>query len=315
MSAKTINDLTEIVAADVAAADLSPLWDASASTTKKIQAQNLLDALLRIMSGGVLIVSPAAGAAIGAGLLQLTSTDTGNVRFLSIARPATGFDFLSIAKGNAIDDLTMRIRNSAGNAIVEIGSIPATPRALTLALSSTVAWVSGATVDFPADASIGRVAPAVVGPFDGGVGAGWFQNTAGRARTTGQFDKTNATLANVTGLTVNVAAGRTYKFIASLPVTADAAGGYKVAMAGTCTATTIYYDVSVVTTGVAPALTRLSALAGTAAGSLGTTVRIWIEGVITVNAAGTLTTQFAQSTAVGTSSVLVGADMQVEDMP
>lgn len=161
------------------------------------------------------------------------------------------------------------------------------------------------------DAGIGRIAAGVIKEATNG----WIQNTAGRARVTTQFDKVNATLANVTGLSVTLIAGRTYKFIASLPVTADAVGGYKVAMAGTVTATTVYYDVVVEANGIAPSLTRLAALAGTASGTLGTTVRVWIEGVITVNAGGTLTVQFAQSAANGTSSVLVGADLTVEDVP
>jgi hypothetical protein len=40
-----------------------------------------------------------------------------------------------------------------------------------------------------------------------------------------------------------------------------------------------------------------------------------IEGLITVKAGGTLTVQFAQQSANGTSSVLAGSNMLVWDMP
>src|SRR5689334_17179951 len=53
---------------------------------------------------------------------------------------------------------------------------------------------------------------------------------------TSQFDKTNTTLADVTGLSVTVTAGKKYSFTALLYTTSDVGGGVKVAIGGSATA-------------------------------------------------------------------------------
>ena len=132
-------------------------------------------------------------------------------------------------------------------------------------------------------------------------------------RVTTQFDKTTAVLANVTGLSQNVYAGRVYTFEAVLFVDASVVGGSQYAIAGTATATNIIYEVLLIdnTTNAFTITSRQTALAG-AVGQAGTTAGICIiKGHITVNAAGTLTVQFAQNVANGTSSVLVGSHFNV----
>jgi len=133
------------------------------------------------------------------------------------------------------------------------------------------------------------------------------------SRVSSQFNKTDATLANVTGLTANVIAAKVYRFKAQLFVDADAVGGYQVAIAGTATATAIIYQTRAINnaTGLFTITDRKTALAGASSSTTGTALLIEIEGTITVNAAGTLTVQFAQSTANGTSSVLVGSTFAV----
>lgn len=135
-------------------------------------------------------------------------------------------------------------------------------------------------------------------------------------QVTTQFDKTNATLATVTGLSLSVIAGRTYKFEAELFVDADMTGGSKFAIAGTATATTIIYQITLTDNGtLANTITsRQTALAGSA-GQAGTTAGICIiKGLIKVNAAGTFLVQFAQNAANGTSSILVGSNFNVEQI-
>ena len=138
--------------------------------------------------------------------------------------------------------------------------------------------------------------------------------TSDTAAITTQFDKTNTTLADVTlDRTINVSAGRTYKFEIDLPVSADATGGSKFAIGGTATATSIYYQVSLLdnSSGAHTITSRQTALAGSA-GQAGTTAgHCRIVGVIKVNAAGTLTLQFAQNAASGTSSLLVGGTFTI----
>lgn len=122
---------------------------------------------------------------------------------------------------------------------------------------------------------------------------------------------TSTTLANVTGLTRNVEAGRKYGFRAILHTTSTAGQGVKVAIGGTCTAT------SIIAEGVAHQPDLANQMSGRVT-SLGsaiidvstgiTALFIVIYGHIVVNAAGTLTVQFAQSVSgANNSTVLAGS--------
>lgn len=140
------------------------------------------------------------------------------------------------------------------------------------------------------------------------------------ANVTTQFDKTNdAALANITGLTHNVNAGKTYSFEAILDVSPNITGGSQYAIAGTATATSIVYFIELLddTTNVFTITSRQTALGG-ATGQAGTTAgRCKISGTIIVNAAGTLTVQFAQNVATlaTTSSVLINSRFTVDQLP
>lgn len=120
----------------------------------------------------------------------------------------------------------------------------------------------------------------------------------------------NTTMANITGLSVDLTAGATYNFTAHLTGTASASGGVKVQMSGTCTATSITYTAwnyngsTINAVGTATSLN--SALGATAAYT-----DIMIEGSIAVNSAGTLTVQGAQNVAVGTTTFLVNSNLSV----
>ncbi len=135
-------------------------------------------------------------------------------------------------------------------------------------------------------------------------------------RVSSQFDKTNVTLSDIPDLSIDLLAGRSYHFKAVLFVDTDAIGGHKYAVAGTCTATVIIAEIlalrnSTLAYTIATRVTALGSAAGEASGTAYLTI---IEGTITVNAAGTLTIQFAQNAANGTSSVLVGSTLSVEDV-
>lgn len=131
--------------------------------------------------------------------------------------------------------------------------------------------------------------------------------------TTAQFDKVNTTLANVTGLSVTVSGSTKYAFEGILFVDANVTGGSKYAIGGTATATSVIYEIVLLdnTTNVNTITSRQTALAG-AAGQAGTTAGLArITGSINVNAGGTLVPQFAQNSASGTSSVLIGSSFTV----
>lgn len=134
------------------------------------------------------------------------------------------------------------------------------------------------------------------------------------ARIATQQDRTSTTtLTNITGLTRNVEAGKTYSIEAVLPTTSAVTGGVKIAIGGTATATAIWYEAVVTENGVVkvPGTTRATAI-GTAVGDVTavTAASITIRGVITVNAPGTLTVQGAQSVSdAGATSYLVGGGL------
>lgn len=134
------------------------------------------------------------------------------------------------------------------------------------------------------------------------------------ARNSAAFVVTSSTtLVNITGLSRNVEAGRTYAFRAVLQTTAAATGGVKFAVSGTATATSISYEGTLLGGLAIVAQTRATAL-DTVVGASTTTTggTCTIEGVIVVNAAGTLTIQFAQNNSdVGASTVLVNQYMQL----
>lgn len=144
-------------------------------------------------------------------------------------------------------------------------------------------------------------------PFAAG---GTGQTFANGVTVTTQFDKTSSTaLANVTGLSFTVVAGKTYIFESTLFTTSNVAGGVQFAIAGTATATSIRYEGDVEDALTNAAQSRATAL-GTAVGAVTavTNATCKISGSIVVNAGGTLTVQFAQNASNGTaSSVLTGS--------
>lgn len=137
------------------------------------------------------------------------------------------------------------------------------------------------------------------------------------ARTTAQFDKTNSTLADVTGLSVNVTAGKAYAFRARLFTTLNADAGFNTSMGGTATATSFIEVVSWVnTTDNIARNSKITTLGGAFSDAGYDVVMIEIQGTIVVNAGGTLTVKFAQAvTDAGQSSVLAGSTLTAQEIP
>jgi hypothetical protein len=132
-----------------------------------------------------------------------------------------------------------------------------------------------------------------------------------------QFDKTNTTLADVPGLAVALDSGKTYAFRAFLDTLVDAAGGLKVAMGGTATASAFIAWATIVSgTPALDGANRAASLGATIASASGQTkYGVFVEGTLTTSGAGTLTLQFAQAAATGTSSVKVGSSLTVTYAP
>lgn len=169
-----------------------------------------------------------------------------------------------------------------------------------------------------------HITTSVTAPPNGLIVEGHVIQEAGSFVLDTQFDKTtNTTLATVTGSTsgavtllANVTAGKWYTFQAKLFVDADAVGGGKYAIGGTATATSIIYNINAINnaTNLFVINSRQTSLGGSAGQAGATALYVEINGTIKVNAAGTLTVQFAQNASNGTSSVLVGSSFIVRQM-
>ena len=151
---------------------------------------------------------------------------------------------------------------------------------------------------------------------------GWF-NYAGELRVTADVTATSTTtLATVTGLSVALQAGRTYSFDVHISWTDAAAGGIQLAMVATggLTATNIIYDGWIVDSAAngIKGNAQATALGGVVANAAttGTAGHAEIHGTITVNVAGTLNVQFAQSVSNATATTAKrGSYMLIYDMP
>ncbi len=142
----------------------------------------------------------------------------------------------------------------------------------------------------------------------------YYYGKANVAYTTSDFSKTSdTTLAAVTGLTHTLEASGVYRFSACLYLSCNASGGAKVAVSGTCTATTIYALLCLQqTTAIKSKL--VSTLDNTIA-EAAADICAFVNGTITVAKAGTLLLQFAQNASYATASkVLKGSWFEVDKM-
>ena len=179
-------------------------------------------------------------------------------------------------------------------------------------LTGTATRVTFATLGGAGGLNVG---PTTQAPGQGNIAAENFFSSGGFSRVSTQLDVANSTtLANIPGLTATLAAGKTYQFEALLHCTVGTTGGLKVAMGGTCTATAIVYEIEAVSnsSNSLAISSRQTALGGSAGAAADTSYAVWVTGMITVNAAGTLTVQFAQNASNATNSnVLVGSQLKI----
>lgn len=331
MAAKTILALDTIISTDVAAGDLAALWDATAGFTKKIDANVLLDAILRVAGSTPILARNTNSLLLGTGgilgaltdQVQVTNTTTGNVAFLTIGRPAKGYGYWAFRQdGNSnpvfnfrgsIDEVRLQIREqSANNVTLALGS------------GAGLGWSSSSNVDSSSgtDSGLIRLAPKVVGFTDGGaIGPGWGQNTAGWSRVANNVTNATDTMANITGLSSTLIAGRKYSGELTLFCSTDqAAEGIKFDFDGgaatmTSFAAAITSNVQGATLGVTVSAALATDLTVTALSGTGVNCIVIKFGLV-CNAAGTFIPRVSQvAHASGTATVVANSFMKLDDMP
>lgn len=149
---------------------------------------------------------------------------------------------------------------------------------------------------------------------------GTYIHWGGQARVTSDVViSSTTTLANVSGLSVNVAAGRTYSFDVEVSWTDVAAAGIQLSIGGSATVTNLIFDGWVYDSNTIKGQFQGTSLGATAinlATTTATSGHATIQGTITVNAAGTLTVMAANGTSTASGTTIKrGSRMIVHDMP
>lgn len=133
---------------------------------------------------------------------------------------------------------------------------------------------------------------------------------------TAQKNVTNSTtLVTPTNLSASVVKGATYSVKVRIAGTAGAGGGFKCALVGTnsMTATSANYTAWNWNSATINAVSNTTTFGNTVGAINAIITDIILEGVVVVNAAGTLNFQFAQNTANGVAtSVFINSYMEVK---
>jgi len=139
-------------------------------------------------------------------------------------------------------------------------------------------------------------------------------NLGGYKRLLTAHNSTDTSVTSIGNLFVNAESGGTYIFDAQLFVDADATGGSKFTLGGTCTKTSLVYQLSFEdTAGDTLAISARHTALGTRDEEVGTEDgHCRINGTITINTPGTLVFYYGQSVDNGTSTVLAGSYIKVD---
>lgn len=182
------------------------------------------------------------------------------------------------------------------------------------------AWSSTGSAAGSPDTGLQRAAAGVVAATNGSSGAGWLQNSAGRARLTADVTNATTTFASLTDLTLTLVAGR--KYFGKLIIKCNnstAAEGFKLDFnGGTATMTAFWAAASELVGGTTVLGTAIStSLAGVINYTTitGETV-IEVNVSMVCNAAGTFIPRIAENShAAGTLTVELGSFLLLEDSP
>lgn len=261
-------------------------------------------------NGGDVNIDPGAGIGTGAAGAVNLALARGQVVVPLGTKALTALAFTGLPSTGVYSRSNRVTFSVGGNIIAELGNNAQFDAA------AQIGWGSGAIDAVGQDATLKRVAPAVVAAADGSSGLGWLQ-WAGEAYLAADATNATATLAT-TGLSVTVKSGRKYAFKCVLYVSDSiAAEGAQIDFGGgTATATNFRAHV----TGFDTALTintQLTSLTGVAsAGTFTGSGMLEIHGSFEPSANGTFIPRFAQAThAAGTLTLFRGSHLLVWDAP
>jgi|GEM_PF-6154318 len=250
------------------------------------------------------------------------NTSSGNALSVTAAAATTGAGIVVTAPSSSA--LAVGLTGKTNPAFVVDASTGSQVAGLKIKGAVTGGTVAVSAIDSGADASV-----TIDGKGAGTVGIGTVSTgrvTTGSAnavnvrpgnavRATADLTATtNVTLANITGLSMNLEAGRKYVIRAKLFTTSTANGGLKVGFGGTATATSMIAEAKSYTTTTLNGSAQVTALGAILGATVATdSAEIWAE--IIVNAAGTLTIQAAQNAShADTTTVKIGSFMIIEDV-
>jgi hypothetical protein len=270
---------------------------------------------LSALATGLMKVTTTTGAitsvTTSAGVSALISDETGTGVMVFATTPTLVTPVLGVATATSINKVAITAPASSATLTIADGKVATVSNTVTFTATdgSTAALGAGGTVTYSGhnhDTVAGGAALTMKGM------------SAGNARVSTQFDKTNDdTIADVTGLTVALLTTRSYGFRAVIFADNHVTGGGQYAIKYSGTLGAIIYNINCLSnaSGLFIVTSRKTASAGAAGQAGATGVYCDISGLLTTTGAGNLTVQFAQQTATPAtvSSVLVGSHMQVWD--
>lgn len=255
-------------------------------------------------NGNPLIDFTATGSAVNG--LSVTNGVTGSPGQVTLgtAGSDTSIDLVLAPKGTGF----ILTSNSHVYGVTVVGTVKAHLGSTGLFVSTAgggVNWTNSSASTGTIDTGLARNAAGIVEVNNGSSTAYRWLKKAGQVRVTAQFDKTNTTLADVTGTSVALLSGQTYAFEFEANYDADVTGGQKWAIAYSSTTSAIeFYILSICDSSGLNVISARQTASGNSSTQAGCTAgHIRITGTLTTTGAGNLTVQFAQSAASGTSSV------------
>lgn len=286
------------------------------------------------------VITPRRLGAGGAVVTNSVTSQAGNDLVLATGTTGTAITIGSATNDTVFSDTTdatagtastgsvqlaggMSIAKSLNIGTVTPGNISGLAGALTIAAAGTSKTITllptNAADVLIGGADIGFMRPAAnLLRTTNGVGGRGSQdmfmlfNFGGVSAVSTQYDNTTTTLGNVTGLTCDLIAARTYIFEAELITTSNVGGGVKAAILASGAVTRINYQ-AIVYSGTTIAANDRATASGTAVGAVTavTVATIKITGTVVTSGAITLTVQLAANVAVGTTSALIGSTFHV----